>query len=307
MSDDFKSFGPEAAELEAKFKAKMAEIKTRYAEEMNSITGEMPDPNTFEALINFSFDVKWKNTKIKFDVPKIYSKRETIKFDIPEVKMKTDSIKFDVPSTKRERKCVAKKPVFRSWKWYSECIYLDVPVPYMKRVEIKLDIPKFNSKRVDISFDIPEIRMERVDVSFKIPHFYLREVRAEIRDKQMELQEVAKRMEAEMNRESEQFKVQIEKIISASIGEQFDDMREKLIEQRNNIQVPFDDAVASGKSAANALRANGATDHLARIEGEISKIVENYKGTMETIDASLNEITAQEEGSGIKVEIEEAA
>ena len=304
MSEEVSNFSAIMQTLEAELKSKITTIKTKYAAEMEPVIGSMPDPSNFEALVNLEFEVKWKMKTFSFDVPKIYSKREVVKFDIPEVRMERDSIKFDVPATKMERKCAFKKPVFRGWKWYSECVYMHVPVIYKKRVEIKLDVPKFNSKRVDFSFDIPEVKMERTSFSTKIPHFYLRSVSGQISDAQLQIEAIGKRMNEEIQAETLAFKTKIDEAIAFEVSSSFDGLRANMIDQRDGISSPYNDAISASKTAIKSLKAQGAQAKVAELESALGDVANRYAETIEIIDENLGNLSEEEAGTRVTVETE---
>jgi len=304
MSEEVSNFSAIMQALEAELKSKITTIKTKYAAEMEPIIGSMPDPSNFEALVNLEFEVKWKMKTFSFDVPKIYSKREVVKFDIPEVRMERDSIKFDVPATKMERKCAFKKPVFRGWKWYNECVYMHVPVIYKKRIEIKLDVPKFNSKRVDFSFDIPEVKMERTSFSTKIPHFYLRSVTGQISDAQLQIEAIGKRMNEEIQAEILAFKIKIDEAIALEVSSSFDGLRTNMIEQRDGISSSYNDAISASKTAIKSLKAQGAQAKVAELEKALGEVASRYAETIGIIDENLGNLTEEEAGARVTVETE---
>lgn len=303
MSEEVTNFSAIMQTLEAELKTNITTIKTKYAAEMEPIIGSMPDPSNFEALINLEFEVKWKMKTFSFDIPKIFSKREVVKFDIPEVRMERDSIKFDVPATKMERKCAFKKPVIRhGYKLYMECVYMHVPVFYKKRIEIKLDVPKFKSKRIDFSFDIPEVKMERASFSTKIPHFYLRSVTGQISDAQLQIEAIGKRMNEEIQAETAAFKIKIDEAIALEVSSSFDGLRTNMIEQRDGISSPYNDAISASKTAIKSLKAQGAQAKVAELETTLSEVVNRYTETINIIDENLNNLSDEETGARVTVE-----
>ena len=281
--------------LREKYAQKIAAIRKTGAERLRQIDENAPDPSDFEAALNFTFDVKWKITSIKFDIPKFSMEREVLKFDIPEVRMKTEEIKFDVPSTRMVRKCIAKKPVFRHWKWYNECIYAKVPEVYMKRVSFKTDIPKFNSKRVDIKFDKPVVKMEPTEIKLHLPHFYLKKLDVQIEGHKNEIEDVASDMTSEISVVQIEMKSELEAEIGAEISLMFDELRDDIIKERDNVSMSYEEAISKTKAAINILKGNNATDEVTKLETQLSKIVEDYKNILADLDATIKDISKQEE------------
>ncbi|HDY8072360.1 TPA: hypothetical protein RQK93_004672 [Vibrio vulnificus] len=281
--------------IKSKYKNRIAEVQKDGAERVKRINEDAPDPSNFEAVINFTFDIKWKVTSIKVDIPKFSMERETLKFDIPEVRMKTESIKFDVPATRTKRVCLFKKPVFRNWKWYSECVYGNKPEVYMRRVEIKTDIPVFNSKRVDIKFDKPVVRMETTEIKLHLPHFYLKQVDVQIEAHQQELQDVASDMSNELSVVQGSMKEELKVEITKEIVTMFDDIQQSILENREQVAANYDDAIDKTKQSIKRLKESNATSEVQRLESQLAKTVEEYQNTLESIDHSLRELNSQEE------------
>ncbi len=283
-------------EIEEEYKNRIAEVTSDAAERVQRLQGEEPDPNKFEATLKVTFDVKWRITTIKFDIPRFSMERENIKFDIPEVRMKAEEIKFDVPSTRMVRKCVFKKPVFRGLKWYSECVYMDVPEVYKKRVTIKLDIPQFNRKRFEVKFDKPVVSRKRIEIKLHLPQFYVKDISAELKEYERKAEEISGDVNFKMAEIQSEFRVAIESAIGMEIEEIFDETRASLIGSRDAISKDFDVAVSPTKTTIRTLKENNAQDEVARLEGELSRVVSEYELVLNEIDSALREISDQEDG-----------
>lgn len=282
--------------IEEEYKKRIAEVTFEAAERVQRLQDEEPDPNKFEAVLKVTFDVKWRITTIKFDIPRFSMERENIKFDIPEVRMKTDEIKFDLPSTRMVRKCVFKKPVFRGLKWYSECVYMDVPEVYKKRVTIKLDVPQFNRNRVEVKFDKPVVSRKRVEIKLHLPQFYVKDISAELKEYERKAGEIGEDVNFKMAEIQSEFRAAIESAIGMEIAEIFDETRASLIGSRNEISKNFDAAVSPTKTAIKTLKENNAKNEVARLEGELSRVVSEYELVLNEIDSALREISDQEDG-----------
>lgn len=281
-------------ELKEKFEARVQAIRQKGSEQLGNINDDAPDPSDTEAMLNLTFDVKWKLTSIKFDVPQFSMERETIKFDIPEVTMKIKELKFDVPATRMVRKCIAKKPEFHGFKVKWTCIYAHVPEAYMKRVTIKTDIPQFSSKRVEIKFDKPVVKMERVEIKLHLPQFYLRKLDAQIEDHKEKVEDVAADMTAEIASAQTELKASLQSEIGEEIELMFDDLRESILKERTNVESAYDEAIGKTKSAIRILKENNAVDEVARLEGELSKLVSDYQQLLADLDKALKEMNAQQ-------------
>jgi len=281
-------------ELRAKFEARVQAIRKKGAEQLGDISDDAPDPSDFEAMLNLTFDVKWKLTSIKFDVPQFSMERETIKFDVPEVKMKTRELKFDVPATRMKRTCIAKKPEFHGPRIKWTCIYADVPEPYMKRVSIKTDIPEFSSKRMEIKFDKPVVKMDRVEIKLHLPQFYLKKLDAQIEGHKEKIEDVAADMTSEISSAQTELKSSLQSEIGQEIELMFDALRESILKERANVETSYNDAIGKTKSAIRILKENNAVDEVSRLEGELAKLVTDYRQLLIDLDAALEEMNAQQ-------------
>lgn len=294
MSNTNNDFQATIDALKTKYESRIENIRKTGAEKIKSINDDAPEPSDVEAVLNFTFDVKWRITSIKFDVPKFSMEREVIKFDIPEVRMELQEIKFDVPSTRMVNKCIAKVPYTKGLKIYSRCLYTKVPEVYMKRVSIKMDIPKFNSKRVEIKFDKPVVKMETTEIKLHLPQFFLKKVDVAIKEHEREIEMVANELTSEIAQVQAEMKIDIYNEVSTDISKMFDDIRNAIIEQRDSVSESYDLAISETKNAIKKLKENNATDEVAKLEAELNKMVKEYQSVLTDIDKSIEEITAEE-------------
>lgn len=282
-------------QVKARFEERIEKIKKEGAQKINEITDDSPDPNGFEAVLDATFDVKWKNTSIKFDIPKFSMEREIIKFHIPEVRMELKSIKFDVPAVRMVRTCLFKKPeiTVKGIKVYTKmtCVYGDKPETYMKTIEIKTDIPKFTSKLQEISFDKPVVRMETTEIILKLPQFYLKKISTQIEQQENEIEDVSQDMSAKIALAEKDMQMSLQSEIAQEISKMNDEIGSQLLAERENVCSYYDDAIAKTKAAIKSLKENNAIDEVASLENELSKIIEDYKTILNNIDEGLTKAT----------------
>lgn len=297
MPNTDKQIKQQVEQIKEKFTKRIEEIREKGAERIKQINEDAPDPSNVEAALNFTFDVKWENTSLKFDIPKFTIEREVLKFDIPEVKMETEEIKFDVPSTRMVNKCVAKKPEFYGFppkiKW--TCIYTKFPEVYMKRISIKTDVPKFNSKTVEIKFDKPVVEMETLEIKLKLPQFYLKETDAEIEAHSREIEGVAVEMTSDISEARTEMKAMLHSEVANEIDLMFDGLREEILKERNNVSKSYEEVISKTKSTIKTLKENNANKQVNNLENELSKIVDEYINVLRDFDNSLGVLNKQEE------------
>jgi len=294
MSDFNNVMQQKLEQIKSKYDSKIKAIQNEGAEKIRKINDDAPDPNGFEAALNFTFDIKMKTTSIKFDIPKFSMEREVFKFDIPEVRMETKSIKFDVPATRMKRTCLFKKPVFRGLKIYSECVYGNKPEIYMRRVEIKTDIPIFNSKRVEIKFDKPVVRMETIEIKFDIPHFYLKKLDVQLDNHKNDIEDVSRDMSNQLSSIEQSMKTEIKLEMTKDITNMFDEMEDIVMDRRKETCIAYEDAISKTKDAIKRLKESNAQDEVNKLESSLSKIVTDFQKNLSDIDATLESIRQQE-------------
>lgn len=285
-------------EVKTRFEERIVQIQKDGAERINRITDDTPEPGAMGAVIDLIFDVKWKVTSIKFDIPKFSMERETIKFDVPEVKMELKSIKFDVPATRMVKKCIAKKPEFyckglKCTVKYT-CIYADIPEPYMKTIEIKTDIPKFTSKRMEIKFDKPVVKMETTEIKLHLPQFFLKELSAELKEQEKDIERESQVMTSQIAQAEMEMKISMESEIAKELDMIYDEIRGQLLKERENVAGNYDGAIAQTKAAIKTLKENNAVDEVTRLEAELSKLVQDYSALLAEIDRSIEALNQQE-------------
>jgi len=257
---------------------------------------EEPNPNDFEATIDLQFDIKWKITSIKFDIPKFSMELEKISFDVPEVKMETEKISFDVPAVRMKRTCLFKKPEFYGFppKVKMKCVYGDKPEIYTKRVEFKTDIPKFSSKRVEIKFDKPVVKMETTEIKMHLPQFYLTSVEGEINNYSQDVQEIGNDMNSEVKKLSDNFNTEINKELKQDIKDLFDEIQNQLIQSREEISANYNNGIANIKTSIKRLKEANATDKVKELEAQLSQLIADFEGALKTIDANLEDLAKEE-------------
>lgn len=284
--------------VKERFEQKLEAIKEKGNSKIQEVQEDSPDPNAVEATVDITFDVKFKDTSIKFDIPRFSTALHKIIFDMPQVTMKTKSISWDVPATKMERRCIAKKPVFKcsglKCTTKMECIYMDMPVAYMKRMEIKTDVPEFVMKPQDISFDKPVITMETVEIILKLPQFHLRDLSADLKEQEGEFQDIGREMEAEVAVAKREMDEALLTEVGSEVEKVFDGIRQQLIEERGKVSVQFDDAIAKMKTAIKTLKENNAVDEVAALEKQLGELVTNYTDVLKDIDNGIEELNREQ-------------
>jgi|GEM_PF-6590114 len=285
-------------EIQARFETRLSEIKKSGAEKINEVTDDSPDPNSVEATVNMTFDVQFKTTSIKFDVPTFRMETQKLVFDLPTVTMSLKSISWDVPATRMERRCIAKKPVITcNWKGCKtemKCMYMDFPEVYMKRMEIKMDYPEFSMKRQELSFDKPMITFETVEIKLDLPQFHLRDLSGDLREQEADLTEIGREMETQVALAQKEMDAALVTGVGDQIEVIFDEIRQQLTDERAGISKQFDDAIAKMKSTIKTLKENNATDEVPKLEGELAKLVEDYKTVLDEIDASIKQLNDEQ-------------
>jgi uncharacterized protein YdhG (YjbR/CyaY superfamily) len=275
--------------IKVKFEKRIEEIKARGAKKIDDVQDDTPDPSQVEAILKVTFDVQWKTTSIKFDVPQFTMKTKAISFDIPEVKMELSSIKFDVPRTRMVLKCILKNP-------FGGCITkTKIPEVYMHTVEIKTDIPKVTSKTMEIKLDVPEIRMDTTEIKLNLPQFYMKSLDGQIKEQEKDIQAVSNEMTGGIAAAEADMKNSLKVNISAELENLFNEMIEEVLAKRESISAQYDNAVAQMKSSIKILKENNATAEVQRLEGQLDKIVKDYTTVVTQIDESIKQIGLQKQ------------
>lgn len=296
-------------EVKKRFEERIAKIQENGNERIQKIGEDSPDPNSFEAGVNATFDVKWKLTSLKFDIPKFTMQKETIKFDVPEVKMELKVMKFDVPATRMVRTCLFKKPEVTVSGFPPRvttrmtCVWGDKPEIYMKTIEIKTDIPKFSTKRLEIIFDKPVVKLETTEIKLNLPQFFLKELSGELREQKRDIESVGQDMTSDISKAESEMKISLQSEIASELEKINDEIREELLKERKNISSYYDDAISKTKSAIKILKENNANEEVARLESELSKLVKDFQDILSEIDKGLESMnsTISESMNGLKV------
>ncbi|GGH69309.1 hypothetical protein [Phaeocystidibacter marisrubri] len=282
MSDHNEKIQSMIQQIKSKFEERVNTIKQSGANQIEQIEDDNPDPSTVEAILMMVFDVKWKTTSIKFDVPQFSMKLQSIKFDVPEVHMKLKSFKFDIPRTRMVIKCVVGNP------FGGGCLVkTKVPEVYMHRVEIKTDIPEFHSKRVEIKLHIPEVSMETVEIKFDLPQFYLRSLDDVLDNQERNIQEVSNEMTADLARAEGDMKIEMKEGLTHEIEVMFSQMTDEVLVKRDEVSDQYEAAIAKTKAAIIDLKKNNATAEVQKLESELGEIVTDFKRIMDDFDNSI--------------------
>ncbi|HEX6913786.1 MAG TPA: hypothetical protein VF145_01010, partial [Chitinophagaceae bacterium] len=287
--------------IEEKFNARVQEITDRGNQEINEITDEGEQPGAIGAAIGVTVKVDWVTRPVKLDVPKFSSALQKVSFDVPQVTMKTRAFSWDVPATKMETRCIAKKPemVCKGLKCTVryKCIYMDFPVAYMKRMEIKTDIPEVVMKKQEFSFNKPVVSFETIEIKTKLPQFTVVNVDAELKEMEAEATRVSKEMEAEIAVAQRE----LEESLSSGVGDEveniFEEVRNKLLEDRKAVSGQFEDSISKMKRTIGTLKQNNAAAEVQQMETELAKLVNDYKAALGEIDAALGKLNEDQEAA----------
>jgi len=296
--------------IKAKFEKKIQEIRAKGSKKINDITDESPDPSSVEATLDMTFDVKWKITSIKFDIPKFRMERKDIIFDLPSVTMKTKSISWDEPAVRMKTRCVAKKPEFKCSGFppkctvKMKCMYADFPEVYTKRREIKIDLPEFTMKRQNIAFDVPEVTFETIEIKLNLPQFYLRSLSGDLKDQKNEIEDISGEMQSEINQAKNEMNSSLLDDVTSQITELFDEIESSLLEERKNVSTYYDEAISKMKTSIKILKENNAKDEVLKLETQLSKLIKDYSVILNDLDESLKNLNDQQKEaiSGIKLD-----
>jgi|JI8StandDraft_2_1071088.scaffolds.fasta_scaffold00804_21 hypothetical protein len=281
-------------DVKKQFETRIAKIQENGSERIKKTQQNTPDANTVEAILNIVFEIQWKISSIKFDIPKFSMRKEIIKFDVPEVSMELKTIKFDVPATRMVRTCLFKKPEIRARfprvkvDWV--CVWGDKPEPYMKTVEISTKIPKFSMKKTEIIFDKPVIKLETIEIKLHLPQVFVKQLSGELREQKRELENIGQDMTFEIAQAEQEMKISLQTELTNEIKDINDDIREDILKERENVVRYYDEAISKTKSAIKILKENNANEEVSRLESELSKIVADYKNILIDIDNNLENI-----------------
>ncbi|RBW61947.1 hypothetical protein DS884_02790 [Tenacibaculum sp. E3R01] len=294
MSEIDKRIQEKIKKKEALLKEKIEALQKSAKSRIDDL--EKPNPSDFEAAIDLQFDIKWKITSIKFDIPKFSMELEKISFDIPEVKMETEKISFDVPAIRMKRACLFKKPEFHGFppKVYMKCVYGNKPEIYTKRVEFKTDIPKFSSKRIEIKFDKPVVKMETIEIKMHLPQFYLTSVEGEIKNYSEDVQEIGNDMNSEAKKLSDNFSNEINTELKQDIKDLFDEIQNSLIKSREEISVNYNTGITNIKTSIKRLKEANATDKVKELESQLAILITDFENALKTIDENLEDLAKEE-------------
>ena len=173
-------------------------------------------------------------------------------------------------------------------------MYMDFPEVYMKRMEIKMDYPEFSMKRQELSFDKPVITFETVEIKLDLPQFHLRDLSGDLREQEADLTEIGREMETQVALAQKEMDAALVTGVGDQIEVIFDEIRQQLTDERAGISKQFDDAIAKMKSTIKTLKENNATDEVPKLEGELAKLVEDYKTVLDEIDASIKQLNDEQ-------------
>jgi hypothetical protein len=139
-------------------------------------------PSDWEAVIDVDFKVEWKDRRLSIDFPSVVVKDRRVSLDLPEITKSSQSIAFDVPDVRMVRVKVGEKPEVYGWTVRWTPIWIDLPEPYMRRIDIRFDLPSVTMRRQDFVLGVPELKMSRIEWVMTLPEFTVNKVSATISD-----------------------------------------------------------------------------------------------------------------------------
>jgi hypothetical protein len=179
------------SDLNQALKDRIEEIKKAYDPKIQALKNKSEilkkdmdgkKPSDWEAVIGVDFKVEWKDQKLSLDLPSVSIRNQEISLDLPEITKSTEHIALDVPDVRMVRVKAGEYPEFHGFTVKWSPIWIHVPEPYMRRVDIYYDLPSVTMRRQSYILGLPEFKMERVEWIMTLPEFTVNNVSATISD-----------------------------------------------------------------------------------------------------------------------------
>jgi hypothetical protein len=241
---------------------------------------EPPEPNAAEATLKFKVEIEWRDTAVKLDLPRVAKKYEDISFDVPETYTEIEDISFDVPAVRWVIKKIGP-------------IKTKVPEVYMKRVVIKFSVPKLRKKRVTIKTYVPAVSMERVAIKFKYPKVKLKDVEGMINDYSNRVNERANQAQAEFDRDGALFQANVKAESLRITNDYYSGIMAEVEKSDDDVMSAYEAKIAEYKMSIGQAKANGASDLVGRLEGELKGLVDEAKAQSDRTAQSVQAVVVE--------------
>ena len=282
------------AEMEAQIKKRVEERKVALDQRMKNINDNKPEG--MEVGIGIDIDVSWKDVEIIFDLPSVTMKDQRIVFGLPEVAVRDRDIIFHTPSVRMVTKKVGQYPEIHGLTVVWKDILIDVPEPFMQEQRIVMGIPEFTMKDQEIILGLPVITMVRNRIVLGLPQFTVRSVDAVVDDMKRDALAAKSEAESGIRTDLKDVGTASQQRIVESVSKVFAGSRNKLVEQRDQALVVFDNLIASLSGSSNDLRGRGATgEMLACVESSLRKAVDDRQELLTKLEDQLASLIGQEQ------------
>jgi hypothetical protein len=231
--------------IQERYKPQIEDLQRRGQQ----LVDDYEKPSEGGAAIGIDVKVDWKNEEIIFDVPTITMRLTTLSFDLPEVFSERQTIIFHTPSVRMVDREVGRYPVFEGFKVKWKPIIISVPEHFMEEQKIIFDLPSVKMKRQEIKLDVPEFKMETVKWVLKLPQFTVINVKAET----TKLKEAGEQLKSEGEILSSRMKSEIE----AVVGGMKAGSAQGILGAKNDVAAGYDIAIAKLKLSIDELAAKG--------------------------------------------------
>jgi hypothetical protein len=109
-ASDAASLQRETDRISQEYNRRFEQRRSQVEAEAEQIRRDAPRPNQLEALVNFQFDVEWRDQRISLDVPEFRMEDQRITFNLPRMELRQQTWIYHTPSIRMEMRCVNGPP-----------------------------------------------------------------------------------------------------------------------------------------------------------------------------------------------------
>lgn len=281
------------ADMEAEVRHRVDARKATLEERVAKLKDDRPDGP--EVALGFDIKVDWKDVPMIFHLPSVTMKDHRVVIGLPEVTMRDRDLIFHTPSVRMVSRKIGQYPEFHGFTVRWKDIIVDVPEPFMQEQRIRMGIPEFALRDRDIVLGLPSITMVESRIVLRLPQFTIREVSVIVSDMKSAAEDAKRDAEAGIRDDLRQVGGQSQQRIVAAVNRLFGASRDKMIEQRDQGLVVFDNLANALRGTLADLRGRQAQgDVIGNLETSLQKALNDRQTALDQFAEQLTRLETQE-------------
>lgn len=307
-----------------KYNGVFAEQKTSIEDASKKLADGAPNPNGFEATVNFDVIFTDHIREFILDIPEITMKTQNMSMDLPQVTMKTQTWSWDMPEVIMHEECHGglDELVWEDNTCHNDFPSFDYPCPELRtrrgpdicysipsvrnvRNEVKLDVPEVKMDRAEWAMDVPEITMKQQVIKINIPDIEFKPVDQEIAAHKEEADNLSRRAKSSSDAIAAALKSEVNAVSEKAVDDTFtcqkNLLKSKIRESYNQIS-NMESTILASYNRAKEVKAN---ELITSYENTLNSLKDSKKKMLIEYRAASKNLTMQQKDAMNKINVKE--